>query len=271
MEQKPKIEVDQQTKNNVLLDVIYNWNKFLDIDLVKVILASGADVNTRNEDGNTPLMLAADTEDSIELIDLLIKAGADVNAVDNDGWTPLLTAVVNDNLKATKVLLDHGANINAINSDLENALIIAVKLGDSDSLIELLIKHGANINAKDKNGLTALMFAIAELYDPIDKIDKVKLLIRSGVDLDEQDNSGKTALIHAAIIADATIIETLLAHGADMNIMDKHGFTAFDYALDNTIHDNRKNQNKIIKILKSYRESKTSPSFSNYLVKRQFK
>jgi len=241
MEQKP-IEIDQQTKNNVLLGVIENWSEFSDIDLVKIILASGADVNARNYDGNTPLILAADIDDSensIDLIELLIKAGADVNAADDYGWTPLLIAVINDNLEATKVLLNHGANINAVNSDFENAFIVAIENGASDNLIELLVKHGVDVNAKNKDGLTALMVAIVELYDPK---DIVELLIKLGVDIDEPDSTGKTALMHAAIIGDTKIVETLLLHGADMNIVDKHGRTMLDYRLNNKKHNNKKSK-----------------------------
>ena len=70
-----------------------------DIQAVEAYLASGMDVNTRNNLGRTPLMgaAAADNESpwfsrNAEMVKLLLKKGADVNAKDNDGNTAMKMA-----------------------------------------------------------------------------------------------------------------------------------------------------------------------------------
>ena len=64
---------------------IHDAAVFGNIEAVKKHLAAGADVNAKDENGETPLHLAATKETA----ELLIAEGADVNAKDKDGVTPL--------------------------------------------------------------------------------------------------------------------------------------------------------------------------------------
>ena len=60
------------------------------LDIVNLLLAKGADVNSRDEDGRTALMWAADSEsDSSETVKSLLIKGANPNAGDKDGATAL--------------------------------------------------------------------------------------------------------------------------------------------------------------------------------------
>lgn len=74
---------------------------------IKKIIASGADVNARDEDGGTPLMYAVVWNKNPEVIKVLIAPGADVKARDEDGWTPLMYAArFNENPDVIITLLE---------------------------------------------------------------------------------------------------------------------------------------------------------------------
>jgi len=83
-----------------------------DMDSVKELLSSGADVNERNSRGMTALMAAAH-KGNMELAKLLVEKGANVNARSNKGSTPLMAAVQSGNKELVKFLLDSGADANA--------------------------------------------------------------------------------------------------------------------------------------------------------------
>src|SRR5205085_8180493 len=62
-----------------------------DIASVNFLLDRGVDINTRDENGRTPLMEAI-FGGQIETVRMLIDRGADINLADCDGWTPLMEA-----------------------------------------------------------------------------------------------------------------------------------------------------------------------------------
>jgi len=85
-----------------------------DVERVRGLLERGADPDARDEDGRTPLYIAA-ANGSVEVARLLLKHGADVNARAIDGSTPLHLAVAFGHLDVAELLLERGADVNAGN------------------------------------------------------------------------------------------------------------------------------------------------------------
>ena len=81
-----------------------------DIDMVKLLIAEGADVNAKDERSWTALHHAARNGHK-EAAELLIAKGADINAEDKEGRTPLYIAVCHD-YKVAELLIDKGADSN---------------------------------------------------------------------------------------------------------------------------------------------------------------
>lgn len=119
--------------------------------------------------GVTPFFLAAIVSD-IEVMRFLLAAGADPSIADADGTTPLMMAagrarVDNETrvpesaaLEATRMVLDLKLDPNAQNKSGETALHAAALAG-LDSVIQLLVDRGASINVKTKAGRTPLATA----------------------------------------------------------------------------------------------------------------
>ena len=134
--------------------------------------------------GATPLMAAAST-DNAELVKLLLAAGADAKLYQADDQTPIMAALggrgsfggggANDAQKAIeviKLLHDAGTDVNvvAIQHHLlrtrgGTALHYAVRAGSREA-IQQLVTWGIDVNAKDPDGLTALDYAMARGYVP---------------------------------------------------------------------------------------------------------
>jgi len=159
------------------------------LDLIKAILAHGANVNaklTHNlpgrsgmdygdvalDEGATPFMRAARSGDAAAMR-ILLQAGADPKLTTKDGNNALLFAAGigyrdkqtkgsdDDALEALKLCMDQGLDINQANSKGETALHGAANRG-SDVLVKFLVEHGAKLDAKSKPGFTPLDIAMGK-------------------------------------------------------------------------------------------------------------
>ena len=85
-----------------------------DLEMVKLFMEKGADVNAKNSDGGTVLMFAA-RGGNLEVVKLLLEKGLDVNAKDKGGRTVLMFAASTDGgqVEVVKLLLEKGLDVNA--------------------------------------------------------------------------------------------------------------------------------------------------------------
>jgi ankyrin repeat protein len=119
--------------------------KFGHKEIVELLIAKGADVNPKDDDGYT--LKNAASEGHKEIVELLIANGADVNAYPKGGSTPLMNAA---NKEIAELLIDNGADVNAVISFGWTPL----HLVDDLEIARLLISKGANVNAGFKTGET---------------------------------------------------------------------------------------------------------------------
>lgn len=144
---------DKATHETALERAVLNGNR----EMVQVLLWAKADVNSRDNNGTTALMMIGHNTTS-EIIWDLINNGAKVNLRDDDGDTALTNVAEIDNVEALKVLLDAGAKVNETNNEGKTALMLAAENGKLHN-VRALIFAGADVNARDKDGKTALMYA----------------------------------------------------------------------------------------------------------------
>ncbi|MBZ8182743.1 ankyrin repeat domain-containing protein [Oscillatoria salina] len=161
----------EETADPLAIDLttaVFNEN----LEEVRQILASGADVNRFNDMGTTALFFAV-RKQSIELVQCLLEVGADPNKSNlDDGKTPLMITHGSwreQSVQICSLLLESGANSNA--RDVETGKTVLMhNVGIPASADELfkvncrrivqkILQHGADVNAKDNDGNTALSIA----------------------------------------------------------------------------------------------------------------
>ena len=106
----------------------------------------------------TPLWCAA-VADKLDVVKVLLRHGAQINSVSDSGSTAVRSACFMTNIDIVKYLVDQGADISISNFTGGTCLINSVQ---SATLCEYLLDHGADINALDIKNNTALHYAIEE-------------------------------------------------------------------------------------------------------------
>lgn len=91
------------------------------VESVNRCLKNGADVNARDENGDTALMIAACNNENADIIRVLIENGADVNARDEDDSTALICAAKGSNPDHIVALIEHKANVHIKDKDCKTA------------------------------------------------------------------------------------------------------------------------------------------------------
>ena len=141
---------------------------------IQTAIEQGSDVNEiRLFWDLTPLMYAVEKK-RLEIVNLLLQSGANINSRSLNHTTALMYAVavlktgVKEDLEIVKLLLEQGANVNAKNKSGGTALMHASFYGHSN-IVRLLLAYGADVNASDKDGETALTKA----YDKWDFFSRV--------------------------------------------------------------------------------------------------
>ncbi|RFN53000.1 hypothetical protein FIE12Z_2771 [Fusarium flagelliforme] len=86
--------------------------------LIDALVASGEDLEARDNDGRTALHLAAEIDMDNSTLQALVDAGSNVAAEDAMGNTPLSNAVVNGSVESVKTLLANGADASALDEDI---------------------------------------------------------------------------------------------------------------------------------------------------------
>lgn len=144
------------------------------VTAVQNLLNAGIDVNTREHEGETPLMYAA-VAGKTEVLKLLLDRGADINAVSSNNETALARAVGVNQYDAVKLLLDRGADIEKSTDGKGPPLIYAAGGGDL-KMVKLLLERGANVNSSDPDGHSALTAAAENNVS----IETVRYLLKAG-------------------------------------------------------------------------------------------
>eukprot|EP00057_Strongylocentrotus_purpuratus_P015062 XP_011669536.1 PREDICTED: uncharacterized protein LOC105440744 [Strongylocentrotus purpuratus] len=224
------------------------------LDVTKYLISKGVDVNKGANDGGTALQTAA-WYGHLNVTKYLISQGAEVNEGTDKGTTALQFAVVRGHLNVTKYLISQGAEVNRRNNKGVNALHVAAQNGHRDvteylitqnshlDVTKYLISQGAKVKKGNKDGFTASQDAPKNVHLDVIKCLKSQVAEITGI-LDHRDDDGLTAIHLASQNGHTSVVESLVSHGASLNIQSHNGKTCLHEAIILSDHMDRKEQTK---------------------------
>jgi len=174
------------------------------------------------------LLAAAEAGRSTE-VSRLIAAGVDLEARDSQGRTALLLAVAGNHLGVAKALLAAGASPNAQAANRDTPWLLAGASGRTE-IVAVMLPLKPDLSIRNRYGGNALIPACERAH-----VEAVKLLLTSGIDVDHVNDLGWTCLLEIVILGDGgprhqEVAKLVLGAGASPNLADKDGVTALQHA-----------------------------------------
>mmetsp|Transcript_85071 Transcript_85071/g.227408 ORF Transcript_85071/g.227408 Transcript_85071/m.227408 type:complete len:324 (-) Transcript_85071:214-1185(-) len=184
------------------------------LGILRTVLAkSKRNLEVQNEDGQTPLMLAA-ASGNIEAAELLLKKGGNVNVTDAEDQTPLMLAVVQENPEMLQVILEHNPDLDAQGGFHGLTALGLAAASDRWNNVELLAAAGAVDRPSRSGGLTALMLAAAS--GDVHRVEQLLAGASKGPEcLGARNDAGFTAAVMAAASGHRPVVERLLQEGPE--------------------------------------------------------
>jgi ankyrin repeat protein len=214
-------------------------------EIVKVILenAKNLDINIKDGEGNTALILAIKNK-NIEIVQELLVRGAD-HSVINNGVTPLLLACLLEDVELIKALLNKGAELKL---PLERNIEMSFTKNNTNSnkllttniemlnwavnkskheIVKVILENikNNNFNIEDHFNLNFALFYAIKNHNP----ELCKILIENGANKECRDERfDDTPLTYALKAGNKAICEYLLSQNVDINAKDCFGHTALN-------------------------------------------
>lgn len=263
------LKLDPKTLNKDGATLLHQLVRRPDKEVINYFIGKGVDLNKADNEGNTPLLLAASGRDA-ELIRTLLPGIKNINAVNEKGESALTRAIATGTAEIASLLLKNGADVKVVDKDGNNLAyhwFNSFREGgpqfggpggpggqggrpqpqgggqgrpqeqsgnDFDKKQEILKSSGLDVSAPQKNGSTLFHLAVAK--ENLKLIEKAAAL---GVDVNAQDKEGTTPLHKAALIAkDDKILKTLISLGAKKDLKTEFDETAYDLAKENNFLTN---------------------------------
>lgn len=204
-------DVLKKLNNKVDEKIFFYPNTYSDINILK-FLASNLDLNTKDEQGRTPLFyLVRNGAMNTDSFTYVISMGADINQVDNDGNTILLALI--------KEIVELEKSERKNNQHIDNLI----------GMIPWLIEENLDYNLCNVDGDNPLMYATQHKHIKI-----VSKLLEFEVDPNYINERGETPLAFAAMQGKSNIdmVSLLLDYGARPNIENENGKTIIEKLLD---------------------------------------
>ena len=215
---------------------LYDITRKKYFDLMIHLINLGADIHTKNNDGENILMVALKNHVEIERINYLVSLGINVNERNNQGIpTIFYAAKYNPYLEVFKLLVDKGADLDYKTEKNENIMFFAAANRNPEIILYLCLK-GYDINSRSVDGVVPLFEAARN-----SSLNLVKRLFNSKV----VDNEGKNLMhylckYYSGIFWSSYPKANHFIYSFDPDCRDIYGNTPILYAAQNLSENNVK-------------------------------
>ena len=159
------------------------------VERIRDLLGKGADIESRDQHGRTPLMVAT-IEGQVRAVEFLLDAGSDLFVWNFHGADAFEFAVINDRDECVGLFLERGIDLKSRGG---SALRASARAGGTRTAMTLM-EHGVDVDARDSSYATPLMHAVSARQRAM-----VALLIENGADVHAVDRKGATPLSLALV------------------------------------------------------------------------
>lgn len=220
--------IDEALKQGSTLEVeLFNATIARDSPRIEYLLKRGAKIDSRDQDGQTALMMAVKSGD-LSIVNGLLAYKANPNLQDHDGWTAAMYAVRSNEPKIFRLLGKFKADFNLINKDGLTALALAVIDNKANAAVAMLDNQANPDVAMGQAKYNALMLAVKK-----DNLQMVQTLLQYKANPNAKNAAGLTPLMIAAFDNRDMLVSLLLKSGADPKLKDVEGKTALNLAVEN--------------------------------------
>lgn len=122
-------------------------------------IKNGGDLSARNEQGESPLMIALRLRCSDELLTLLMESGAGLFDEDNDGVSVFDAAITYNNPMVVDRIISTGIDVNATHRASGFTPLMAAVCYNRSDIVSMLLRSGADASKKDVQGLDSFDYA----------------------------------------------------------------------------------------------------------------
>ncbi len=210
--EKPVSVIDENESDNIL--------EAADVAAIDELIQSGFNVNSRDENGFTPLVYVLQNNQDLAVAQRMIDVGADINAPCLNGITPLLVAVsVAGELDADYRQILAQTGVEETPEQKENfERVSAQQMQRALEMLKMLIAAGADFNQETPRG-TPLMVAATNSKNT----RLIAELLQAGANINQTDQKGRTALFYAHAFGLEETETQLIRAGALVDIKDRTG------------------------------------------------
>ena len=251
-------------KKGINLNIVDNENKNILDELLNIVEMQKN--NIKNLEGKYKLI----TEDKeyMPLGLLFIENGLEIDKLDENGKTTLQKEIDKKNFPNVEFLLNCGANVNISDDDGKNIIYKEILKGYSNyKMMDFLVLHGANINARDFDDKTVVddIIEIIAITKGLKKINPslaiylkederydvlLKKVLTYKPNIEAPRTNGQNVLFDLVLYNDFETLKTIINCGANLNIIDKRGFSPLLSMVDDGLKiDDKKDRDLFVERL----------------------